>query len=84
MPLLDFYIGLERSGIVIMVGTVGLGGMVCIGRTDIGFWLDILFVLHVLHVLVFCNLLMFRMSSLEYPSVDLLQTTLKFNIEMLT
>lgn len=67
-----------------MVGTVGLGGMVCIGRTDIGFWLDILFVLHVLHVLVFCNLLMFRMSSLEYPSVDLLQTTLKFNIEMLT
>lgn len=29
---------------VIMVGMVGLEGLVCMGRTDMGFWLDILLV----------------------------------------
>lgn len=50
-------LGLERFGMVIMVGTVGWEGLVCMGRTDMGFWLDILLV----YVLLFCDLLMIRM-----------------------
>lgn len=39
-----FYLWLDWSGMVIMVGMVGLEGLVCMGRTDMGFWLDILLV----------------------------------------
>lgn len=39
-----FNLWLDCSGTVIMVGTVGLEGLGCMGRTDMGFWLDILLV----------------------------------------